>query len=433
MTTSLTANVVRQAKPGAVRREVADAALPGLYLVIQPSGVKSWALRYRVAGKSAKLTLGRVVDFRARELATPPEPGEPMTLAEARDAARRALRTLGEGRDPGAEKATRRAASRAPEPQADRDLLRVQADAFIRRYAKPRLRSWAEVERQFKKEVVPVIGMKRVQDVTRRDLVELVDTIVDRGAPMTANRVLATLSRFFGWLVERDVVAASPVVGMKKPTKEVARDRVLDDEELAAIWRAAGVVGYPFGPAVRLLILSGCRRDEVFGARWREIELGNVLQWVLPAARVKNGRDHVVAITPEIRAVLDELPRIGPDDFAFTTTGRSPASGYARAKDRLDAAIAATRGDAGPLKAWTFHDLRRTAASGMARLGIAPHVVEAVLNHKTGAFAGVAGVYNRHDYAAEKRAALEAWSRHVLGLAGEASPAAVVPFRRGRK
>lgn len=437
----LTAKAVEAAQADARRREIPDAQLPGLYLVVQPSGAKSWALRYRIAGAPKKLTIGPVLLSRSEDAArATPALGQPMTLPEARAAARAALQTLSEGRDPSAAKKAAKALPVDPE----RDLVRTLSETFVERWCKPRNRTWGEVERQFKVEINPGWGERRVQDIARRDIIELLDSIVSRGSPVTANRVLATLSKFFNWLVDRDVIASSPCTGVGRPAPESPRDRVLADDELRLVWLAADRLGEPFAPIVKLLILTGQRREEVGGMTWRELSLEGDAVWNLPAERTKNGLAHAVPLSPQSLVVIKSVKRkAGRKNLLFTTTGETPVSGFSRAKMRLDAlmldiaqAEAQHRGDdpskVAPVPPWTLHDLRRTAASGMARLNINLPVIEKILNHVSGSFAGIVGVYQRHEFAAEKRAALGAWGNFVETLVGDKRTGNVAQLRRSR-
>ncbi|WP_292140816.1 site-specific integrase [Mesorhizobium sp.] len=438
----LTAKAVETASAGDKRREIADAQVPGLYLVIQPSGVKSWALRYRFDGASRKLTIGPVLLRRDEEITGRPALGEAMTLPEARSAARDALQALSEGRDPAAE----RKAAKANPPAAidpERDLVRVLSGQFVDRYCKPRNRSWPEIERQFKVEINPHWGELRAQDITRRHVLDLLDGIVDRGSPVTANRVFATVRKFFAWLIERDVIAQTPCAGIKTPSAETPRDRILADDEIRLFWRATEKLAEPFGPLCRLLLLTGQRREEVAAMTWHELQLGKDPAWQLSSGRTKNGNPHTVPISSRALATIKLIRRkAGKAGYLFTTTGDTPVSGFSRVKLRLDATMldlakedAEKRGDdpakVQPLPPWTLHDLRRTAASGMARLNINLPVIEKVLNHVSGTFAGIVGVYQRHEFAAEKRAALEAWGSFVDGLAG--SKKANVLQMKGRR
>jgi integrase len=281
----------------------------------------------------------------------------------------------------------------------------------------------------------------------------LLDKIVDRGAPIVANRTLAALRRMCGWAVERGLIDASPCEKVRAPAAENSRDRILSDAEIKTTWDAFGAVGWPFGPLAKMLLLTGARRDEVADARWSEIELDKKI-WTIAKERSKNGLAHEIPLSDAVVKILKALPRITASekddkkagkksDFVFTTTGKTSVSGFSRAKEQFDAVIlealraeAVERGeDADEMKApahWTLHDLRRTAASGMAGLGIPPHVVEAVLNHKSGTIKGVAAVYNRYSYADEKKAALEAWARKLDAIVSGKPAGNVVDLAQAR-
>lgn len=417
---TLTVKSIEKMQPARARREIADGLVSGLYLVVQPSGAKSWALRYRFQGQTRKLTLGPLLMDRRKSPMAIPAIGQPMMLAEARKAARIALQDVAEGHDPGTSRKADRAADLSGEDRVD-----TRSRQFIERYCKPRNRSWAEVERQFRVEIVPKWGSRRVREIHRRDVIEMIEGIVARGAPVQANRVLATLSRFFGWLAERDVVTVSPVEGIRKPAPEVSRDRILSDAEIVAFWNATEPLGYPFGTISRILLLTGQRRTEVSGTRWSDLDMDR-REWLIPAERAKNGIPHTVPLADAVLATLATVPRVAGQDLLFSTTGDTPVSGWSKAKARLDALMEAELSDV--VRPWALHDLRRTAASGMARLGVNVPVIEKVLNHVSGSFRGVAGVYNRHDFAGEKRAALDAWARCVIDLV-ERQPDNVVPLR----
>jgi integrase len=262
-----------------------------------------------------------------------------------------------------------------------------------------------------------------VHEITRRDVLDLLDRTVDRGSPIAANRTLAAVRKLFAWCVDRDIITLSPCSGVKPPALERSRDRVLTDSELVAVWMAATDLGYPFGSLVQLLLLTAQRRDEVAGMRWTEIDLGNRL-WTLPRERVKNNQPHEVPLSEAAMSLLEAVPRIaGP--FVLTTNGQSPASGYSKGKRRLDTLMPAS------VIPWRLHDLRRTAATGMARIGIDMPVVERVLNHTSGSFGGVAGIYQRHDYRDEKAKALEAWGRLVTSLVSGRTADNVIPLKAG--
>ena len=259
-------------------------------------------------------------------------------------------------------------------------------------------------------------------EISRRDVLDVLDRVVDNGAPIAANRVFSAIRKFSNWCVQRDIIAASPCAGVKPPTVERSRDRVLTDDELRRIWHAADKIGPPFGDMVKMLLLTGQRRDEAARMQWNEIDFERRL-WTLPAARVKNDKPHEVPLSNAAIELLNSLPRI-VGDYVFTTTGQTPASGYSKGKRRLDALVP-------DMPPWRLHDLRRSVASGLARLGINLPVIEKVLNHTSGSFAGIVSVYQHHTFAAEKRAALDAWGRHVEGLTS-GKPAQIVPLRGKR-
>jgi integrase len=403
----LTVQAIERLKPDAARRlEIPDAALPGLYFIIQPSGAKSWAVRYRHDGRTRKLTLGAY---------------PAVDLAKARTEGRAALQSVSLGQDPVAER-------KVAAPLPARDLIGSVIESFIERHVKPRNRprTAEETIRILHTKVLPVWDGRKIQDIGRRDVIELLDGIVDAGTPVAANRTLAALSKLFNWATDRGVIDANPCVRIKAPAAETSRDRVLSDDELRLLWRGCAKIGWPFGPFVQLLLLTAQRRDEVAKMRRAELREGGTL-WVIPAERAKNGQAHDVPLSDAAQCVLGSLPRVvGQAGYLISTTGNSGVSGYAKAKARLDAAmLKLARTDAEEaggdpasvaLEPWRLHDLRRTVATGMARLGVEPHVVEAVLNHRSGTITGVAAIYNRHSYGPEKRAALEAWAAHVERL-----------------
>lgn len=412
MAKALTVKAIEAIKPTSSRQEIPDGGLPGLYLIVQPSGAMSWAIRYRADNRPRKMTVGSYPLF---------------GLAKAREAASASLRTVTEGRDPGAEKKSAIGARAT-------NTVDVVLDDFIQRHVEPKNRasSAKENKRLIEVEVRAKWKDRQVKSIIRREVISLLDGIVDRGSPYTANRVHAVLRKFFNWCLERDIVDASPIANVKAPAAETSRDRVLTNEEIRLVWKAAEAVGWPFGPMTKLLLLTGQRREEVAGATWSEFDLeGAKPAWNIPKERAKNNQGHHVPLAPAAVDILKALPRIdGEKDLVFTTTGKTAVSGFSNAKDVLDRKMlelvkqeAATAEEAEGLKIaeWRLHDLRRTCASGMAALGFPVHVVEAILNHKSGKISGVAAVYNRHDYAAEKRSALFAWASQVEQLVKEAA------------
>ena len=387
------------------RKEVPDGKIAGLYLVLQPSGAKSWALRYRVAGAPKKLTLG---------------PYPAVGLAMARKQAQEALGDVAGGKDPAAAKQSARATARA-EREAEVDRVERVVELFVERHAKPKTRDWRETERILVNEVVGRWKGRRLSQITRAHVHEMLDTIVDRGAPIRANRVFAQFRKLCRWSVGRGIIDRSPCEGLTAPSPETKRDRVLGDDEIRLAWSAFDAIGWPFGAIGKLLLLTGARRDEVASIRWGEIDLAEK-KWTLPAARSKNKRDHQIPLSAAAVGIIEELPHIGDKKggFVFSTTGSTAVSGFSRAKAAIDRAIleimaAEARGADPALGAapWTIHDLRRTVATNLQRLGVRLEVTEAVLGHVSGSRAGIVGVYQRHTWADEKRAALDAWARRL--------------------
>lgn len=399
---ALTTRAVEAAKPDPARRyEIPDPALSGLYLVVQSSGVKSWALRYRFGGKPAKLTLGR---------------WPLMGVADARSAASEAIEAVQHGNDPSAAK-KRTKAARLEAQLSERDMIKTLIEQYAKRHLTS-LKSGATVKRELERHVVNPWGERDIHDIAKRDVIDLLDGIADSGRVVTANRVRAYLNKFLNWCVERDILDVSPATGVKPAGKEASRDRVLSDDEIRWFWLACEAEGQPWGPLGKMLLLTGQRLSEVVGMSDGEIT-GET--WHLPASRTKNGRAHDVPLSAAVRDVLASVERIdGKAGLYHTTTGATPLSGFHKGRAHLAArmvGIASEKaGEPVEIPHWTFHDLRRTAATGMARLGIPVRVTEAVLNHVSGAGGGIVGVYQRHDYADEKRDALEAWGRFVAGV-----------------
>lgn len=413
----LTQKGIEAIKPDPAKRlEIADASHPGLYLVVQPSGAKGWALRYRQAGKPAKLTLGKF---------------PVMGLAEARKAASEALAKVEAGGDPITEKKQAKAA-KLDAQLTERDKIKTLAGDFYKRHL-AKLKSGDQARQFLERFTVKAWGERDIQTITKRDVLDLLDSIADSGREVTANRVLAHTRKFLNWCVERDVIAISPATGVKPVAKEASRDRVLTDDEIRLFWRACDAAGQPWGPFGKLLLLTGQRLNEV--AQMTDAEIRGQV-WHLAASRTKNGRAHNVPLSKAASAVLDAMQRVKNDaGYIHCTNGESAVQGFHKARaaiaNKMAELAAEDAGEAVEIPAWTFHDLRRTCATGLARLGVPVRVTEAVLNHISGTGAGIVAVYQLHDYADEKRDALEAWGRYVLALV-EGQPDNVVHLVEAR-
>jgi integrase len=392
----LTTVSVENAKPAARRREIPDSGCRGLYLIVQPTGRKAWAVRYRFEGTTRKLTL---------------DAG--LTLAAARQAATAALRELEQGRDPAALKFDAEAAAKKAAAERAGDTVDNLAAQFIEQHAKRKTRrnSWRQTEHVFYKIVLPAWRGRIIHDLERRHIRELVENVaVDR--PVLANRALAHLSKFFNWLCERDVIKASPCAGVKPPAKETARDRVLSDAEIKALWHACDSIGGAAGAVVKLMLLTGQRCGEVVGMKRSEIS-GDV--WTLPPERTKNSQRHEVPLSAQALAIIEAIPGVD-GGYLFTASPTRRLGNIAPAKVALDAYMK-------PVQPWVLHDLRRTTATGLASLGIKLPVVEQCLNHKSGSFRGIVAVYQKYEYAVEKRDALTRWGNHVEQLVSGQPPA----------
>ncbi len=377
---------IAKLKATSLRRELPDGGMTGLYLIVQPSGSKSFALRYRHSGRSKKLTLGKYPQ---------------MSLLQARERAREALESISYGEDP----------SRRPgSPQRFEPAFR----SFLERHVS-QTKGTYETTRIYEHDLLPAFRGKVLSDITKRDVINLLDSIVDRGSPVMANRVLAALRRFFSWAVSRDLARRNPCDGIKPPSKEQPRDRILRDEEISVFWKACEAIGYPYGTYFQFLLLSAQRRTEVSDMTFEEIE-GD--EWIIPAARAKNGIKHRVPITPAMNSLLQSSGR--DTGYVFTVSGEYPVNNLGRAATRLKKKMAEISDlkSSVTIEEWKPHDLRRTAASGMARCGIFQEVIERVQNRVSGKFAGVAGIYNRYEYEKEKREALKKWADRIFHIIG---------------
>lgn len=382
---ALTNKTLEALKPNAKRYEVHDLLCPGMSVRVSAQGQKVFSVKFRYGLNQKRMKLGVYPRI---------------TLATAREKAMDILRQVDEGIDP-----TKR--RRTPN-------MKVEAvcGEFIRLHAQARNKNWREAERILEREFVGTFGQRDIREIKRFDVLEIMDAAVARGSTYQANRILSNIRKLFNWCVERGIVETSPINGLKAPTKEESRDRVLEDDEIVRLLRACRNDVYPFRQFVPILLATAQRRGELAEMRWSEVDL-DAKQWVIPAERSKNGKPHVVPLSPYALEALNEVPRFLDCDYVFTTTRNSPVSGFSKMLRRLS--------EGSQTSDWRLHDLRRTAASGMARAGVAPHVVEKVLNHISGTISGVAAVYNRYGYDREKREALETWGEYLAQLSGQSS------------
>jgi integrase len=456
----LTDKTIKNAKPGEQRRRIRDLQTTGLYLVIEPSGTKAFEMRFRRPdGRPAKIRLGKYAED---EITGAPVLGQRMlTLGAAREMAQAIHRRRALGEDV------------IGETRAERQRQRVEVEQRVASTFATCLREFL-VEHKVRKrgtyprrwrETARVLGLyfavgaepssdpkvikggladiwrdRPVGDIDQNLIFETIRDAGRRGIPGLDRRnrgnsdarkrsLHAALSTLFDWLKRERKIVSNPCADMDRPAPAADRDRVLSTLEIRAFWQATDQVGEPFRTIFKALLLSGCRLNEVAGMRWSELSEDGAA-WTIPGERTKNARPHVLPLSPLLRDLIAGVKRKSAAvDLIFTTTGTTAPSGWSRAKRRLDAAVKQELGST--LVAFKLHDLRRTAATHMAEIGIQPHIIEAVLNHVSGHKGGVAGIYNRAAYAKEKAAALERWAAHVVSIVSNGAPDNVVSLRRG--
>jgi integrase len=401
--------------------DAGDGSVKGFGLRVSAKGARSFILMYRAGkGRTAPLRKVTIGPF-----------GSPWTVDMARTEARRTLGEVAAGKDPAGDRAKQRVVAKG-EVEAQ-DSVRAAVEDWLRRDQADN-RTVGEVRRVMQREVLPTWGDRSLADIRKRHVIELIDGIADRGAKTAANRALAYVHRFFNWCVKRDRIELNPAHLVEKSTAEVSRNRVLDDAELVEVWRAVEGMVQPFAAGVRLLILTGARRSEIFEAGKAELVPGAI---VLPAARSKTAEGRLIHLSPLAGEIVDGLSVWATCQYLLTTDGRHAYGGFGKAKAELDRRILAGRqgvagDDAEPMKPWRLHDLRRSVATGLQRLGVRLEAIEAVLGHVSGSRAGIVGVYQRHQFTAEAGAALDLWGEHVMRLLDPA-PAQVLPMRQRAK
>jgi len=420
----LTAPAVQRLKATSKRREIRDGGCRGLILVIQPSGHKSWVMRFtNRAGHLRRMSLGPV-DITGKESDTKPTAGVPLTLAAARQLAAEINRERARGNDP---IAVSHRAKLERKARGDGTFATAARD-FIEQHAKRKTRRWPEQARLLGLQPTDQGGLtvirggladrwvdRAIAEIDGDDIHHVIEEVREKGAPglerrakrpteSRARSMYATLSKLFGWLIAKRRLRQNPCMGVARPETPKARERVLTNGELVKLWKACDQQGYPFGPLVKMLVLTAARLNEVAGMRRTEVSESD-LTWTIPGERTKNHRTHVLPLSP---MAADILRGIQYDNLIFSTNGTTPISGWSKVKNRFDAATGIAK--------WTFHDIRRSAATHMAEIGVQPHIIEEILNHISGHKAGVAGIYNRAAYSGEKRAALERWANHIEGL-----------------
>ena len=378
---SLTELTIRKAKPADKRYDLFDASARGLGLRVAISGTKSWFIMRRFNGRMLRITFGRYPEI---------------SLANARLKVPEVLREMADGRTQG---------------QRKTDLFKIVLEEWLKK-DQAKNKSVHQVKMAMYLHALPALGNMSVTSITKRDVNKMIDKVVDAGSPVAANRILAYTKRFFSWCKERDILDQSPVEAIKLPSKENDRDRVLNLGEIKSFWISCDKMGYPWGPIFQLLLLTGARLKEISQASWSEISISD-RTLDLPGSRTKNERAHQIQLSVQTLKILLSLPKIEGQDFLFSTNGKTPVSGFSKVKKRLDILCGVAN--------WRFHDLRRSFATHSSeKLSVSPVIVDKILNHRTGQVRGVTAVYQRGEYLAERREALQKWGDYIERLvAGE--------------
>jgi integrase len=396
---------------------VFDDGQRGLAVRVTASGGRTFLCQYTLHGQKWRVPLGAC---------------SALSLGKAREAAAAVMGDVAKGRNPAAERKEAAAAERVKRAR-DRLTLRVLLDDWSRLHlAGRRPRYAAEAVRALHYAFADALD-SAAEDLDRAAVVRSLDALTrrrarksgtgtdkPRGAAMTG-RTVAYGRAAFAWAVKRSLVIANPFADLPVAMGIAKRERVLSDGEIAEIWWAAGDAASPYGTIIRLLILTGQRRGEVAGMTCGELS-NDLATWTMPGERTKNGAPHMVPLSEPVREVLRGLKDNRPTKSGLTLPGAlgTPFAGWSKAKAALDQTVMNVRARASKsppsLVPWSVHDLRRTVATGLQRLGVRLEVTEAVLNHISGSRGGIAGVYQRHDWATEKRIGLDAWASHVMAI-----------------
>ncbi|HVB18219.1 MAG TPA: integrase arm-type DNA-binding domain-containing protein [Stellaceae bacterium] len=415
----LTDAKVRSLRPDPAGEYVqGDLSLPGFGVRVRPTGAPAYVLMKRLPGetKPTRVTLGRV---------------DTLTLAQAREAAREAAVAVKKGVDVNVEKRRDLIARKAERDHAHKveDETGYRPGTFGEtaihyfRQECASLRRGGEVEAIIRRALLPAWGDRPLDALRRRDLTAVLDPLIAAGKVQAAHKLRELAIRVVNWAVDRGDIEVNFLATASRGRKRAGilrrtrRDRVLSDDEIAAVWRACDSIGQPFGSLIRVALLTGQRREEVAGMEWAELDLDAGL-WTIPASRYKTGIEHAVPLPAAALDLIRSAPRVCPR-FVFSTRAGTRFSGFSKGKARLDALSGVT--------GWRIHDLRRTLRTGLAGLRVEPDIAERVIGHVIG---GVRGVYDRHAYADEKRDALERWAAHLAGIVAPApQPGRVVRLR----
>ena len=374
-------------EPAAKRFEVFDENVPGFSVRVTPDGRKTFSIQYRYLGKWRRMTIGTFPT---------------LSLADARDAARDALRSTAMGEDPAAEKKQKRMA----------ETFGDVAEDYIERYAKPKKQTWKEDDRILKAYLLPQLKHVKATEVRRADIRAIVEKMAE-DTPVQANRTLAVIRKLYNWAIEKDIVENNPCFKISAPGEEQQRDRVLTEDEIKKVWKALNDDGTAVAAALKLRLITAQRGGEVISMAWQEIDL-NSKWWTIPGEKSKNGLSHRVWLSAPALQIISALQkererseRLKKSSLVFP----NPRDG-SRPMRELQKGIQRIRA-ASHVEDFNGHDLRRTAASMMTSTGIPRLVVQKILNHVE---TGVTSVYDRHSYDAEKKDALEKWAKRLTRI-----------------
>ena len=408
MKAKLTDTLIRKTPPPALPQrylEIWDLTLPGLYAQISHGGTRSFAVMIRIGGRQVRRTLGRY---------------PALSLADARRKAREFFEQAAAGVDPKAEAKRQERESRAE----DATTFAAVAELFVERYCKRRgLKSWAETQRILRRYVVPRWGDRQLANITRADVVDLMDDVEDNNGATMSRRVLAVVRKLFNWaLDERGLIDTTPIGRGMARGRERTRNRYLDADEIRAVWAAADAEGYPFGDFTKLLLVLGQRRVETATRQWEHIDL-DAGTLTIAAEDTKSSRTQVLPLSDMALAIIEAIPRTTAP-WLFTNTGRGPIVGFGKPKARIAAAAG--------IAPWGLHDLRATVATHMGEdLRIPPHIIGAVLDHDPKRYSGTTAIYLRGARLDDKRQALDRWAEHLRRTIAGKPVAKVVPLKAG--
>jgi integrase len=399
MRKALTSAFIESVKPTRLRAEYWDTHLRGFGLRVTEKGIKTFCCLYRHQGRLRRFTIG-----------TYPT----LSLKSARDEAKPILRAAQVGEDPASAKHQDREA----------DTFGELAEVYLERHAKAQKRSWREDERALSRDLLPAWRNRKAAAIERRDVIAILDSIVERGAPILANRTRALVSKIYNFGIGRDIVSHNPAHLVPRPGVEHQRERVLTEAEIKTLWRALDTEPADLAAAMRLALLTAQRKSEVLGMTWAELDLDGGW-WVIPAERAKNKLAHRVPLEPQTLTILRETRAAAKESPYVFPGGRKALPLLNLQKHMRQLKKHLKEADAGPNE-FKFHDLRRTAASQMTAIGIGRVVVSKILNHVE---RSVTAVYDRHSYDAEKRAALKRWDRRLAEIVTKQPPQKVTPLR----